>query len=408
MNRLLRFLSLALVVMLGGCTAMMESSSYGSSDLYITNNRIMVAEELKAKAEAERAEAEARKAMWEARRAEAEYYAATGENYNTILADDYESAYARRLYGFNSPTYRLPSSYYALATSDAMRYASAYDPAYYNIMVSGDQVWVEPKYVTSMFGSWGATNVTFGIYASPWAFGWSVYTSPFYYTMWGYPHYSWYDWNWNMCYNPYHWGYGYYAGYYPHYHHHHHYYPHHYPSHPPQHRPSHGHGMGANDRFHTNERRHSASRYTSPTSNENYGRNLNGGRVGSSIRNSGTTSSGMNTSRINGGAASGSSSSRYSTTSGRSTTNTKNGTTNSGSNFRSSSSSRGTVSNSSSSSSNRGTVSNSSSNSSRSNSSSNFRSSSSSSSRSSSSSSSSSNFRSSGSSSSGRSSTSRR
>ena len=118
MERLLRILSLALVVMLGGCTAMMESSSYGSSDLYITNNRIMVAEELKAKAEAERAEAEARKAMWEARRAETEYYAATGENYNTILADDYESAYARRLYGFNSPTYRLPSSYYALATSD--------------------------------------------------------------------------------------------------------------------------------------------------------------------------------------------------------------------------------------------------------------------------------------------------
>ena len=121
MDRLLRFIALAFVVMLGGCTAMMESSTYGSSDLYITNNRVRVAEELTARAEAQKAEAEARKAMWEARLAEAEYYAATGENYTSIVANDYESAYARRLYGFNSPTYRLPASYYNLATSDAMR-----------------------------------------------------------------------------------------------------------------------------------------------------------------------------------------------------------------------------------------------------------------------------------------------
>ena len=150
MKRLLPVLSLLVVAMLSGCTAMMESSSYGSSDLYVTDNRIKVAEALKAQAEAERAEAEARKAMWEARLAEANYYAATEENYSSIVADDYESAYARRLRGFQSPTYRLPSSYYNLSTSNAMRYATAYDPAFYNIMVSGDQVWVEPKYVWLM------------------------------------------------------------------------------------------------------------------------------------------------------------------------------------------------------------------------------------------------------------------
>ena len=339
MDRLLRFIALAFVVMLGGCTAMMESSTYGSSDLYITNNRVRVAEELTARAEVQKAEAEARKAMWEARLAEAEYYAATGESYTSIVANDYESAYARRLYGFNSPTYRLPSSYYNLSMNDAMRYASAYDPAFYNIMVSGDQVWVEPKYVTSMFGTWGATNVTFGIYSSPWVYGWGVYSSPFYYTMWGYPHYSWYDWNWNMCYNPYHWGYGYYGGYYPHYHHHHHY-----PAHPPQYRPNHKPGGG--NKYLTNERRNSSSRYTSPTSNKNYGKNLNGGRVGTAIRNSGTTASGINNSRVNGGVSS--PGSRYTTTSGRSTT--KSGSTSSSnSNFKSSSSSsRGTVSSSSS------------------------------------------------------------
>ena len=97
MDRLLRFIALAFVVMLGGCTAMMESSTYGTSDLYITDNRIKVAEEVKARAEAERAEAEARRAMWEARLAEAEYYAATGESYTSIVATDSESAYARRL-----------------------------------------------------------------------------------------------------------------------------------------------------------------------------------------------------------------------------------------------------------------------------------------------------------------------
>ena len=378
MDRLLRFLALAVVVMLGGCTAMMESSTYGSSDLYITNNRVRVAQELTARAEAQKAEAEARKAMWEARLAEANYYAATSEDYTSIVANDYESAYARRLYGFNSPTYRLPASYYNLATSEAVRYASAYDPAFYNIMVSGDQVWVEPKYVTSMFGTWGATNVTFGIYSSPWVFGWGVYTSPFYSTMWGYPHYSWYDWNWNMCYNPYHWGFGYYGGYYPHYHGH--YHPHH-PSHPPQYRPNNKPGGG--NKYLTNERRNSSSRYTSPTSNKNYGSNINGNRVSSTVRGSGVTSSGINHSRVNGGTST--SGSRYSTISGRSTT--KSGTTTNNSNFRSSSSSTS-----------RGTVSNSSSSSSRS-SSSNFRSSggSSSSSRTSSSSS---NFRSSGSSSS--------
>lgn len=288
MDRLLRFLSLSVVVLLGGCTAMMESSTYGSGDLYITNNREMVTQELTARAEADRAEAEMRKAMMES------YYNTSSElNYASIVADDYESAYARRLYGFNSPTYRLPSSYYSLATSEAIRYASAYDPAFYNIMVSGDQVWVEPKYVTSMFGTWGATNVTFGIYSSPWVYGWGGYYPPSHYTMWGYPHYSWYDWNWNMYYNPYHWGYGYYAGCYPHYH----YHPHHYPAYPPHYHPNTK--PGVTDKFHNSVRRNTASRYNSPTSNYS-----SGGRASTTIRTGGATSSGVNNSRVNRGSSS--------------------------------------------------------------------------------------------------------
>jgi uncharacterized membrane protein YgcG len=120
--------------------------------------------------------------------------------YDSYLADNYESAYARRLLGFKSATYRMPSSYFNLRYGGDYMYVTAYDPAIYNVMVSGDQVWVEPRYITSMFGTWGATNATMLVH-SPWYYGWnSVVYNPWYYSSWGYPRYSWCDWNWNICY----------------------------------------------------------------------------------------------------------------------------------------------------------------------------------------------------------------
>ena len=228
----------AMALALSGCTAMFNAASYGTSDLYRTNNRAEVAVQLRAEAEAERLEAEARQAQWEARiaeanaeAAEAEYYATINNqpNYLNVVADDYQSAYARRLYGFQSPTYNMPSSYYDLSYSRAMQYATAYDPALYNIMVSGNQVWVEPKYITSMFGSWGASVV---VPTYSWYYGW---TRPSYNWWYGYPRYSWYDWGYGAMYDPYwggSWGYGwggypYHPGFVPP-HHHHHYYPPHY------------------------------------------------------------------------------------------------------------------------------------------------------------------------------------
>lgn len=210
-----------------GCSsAYYRSGSYASDDLYGTHDRVAIAQRQKAQAEAERAAAEARKAEWEARIAEAQaaaaensYYAAMGEAesvnpYQSVLADTYESAYARRLSGFQSPTYNLPSSYYNLRYSNAFHYVTAYDPAFYNIMVMGDQVWVEPKYITSMFGSWGRPS----IYSDAWYFGWGF--TPSYAWLGFYPRYSWWDWNWNICYNPWYydpwywgWGWG------PHWHH---------------------------------------------------------------------------------------------------------------------------------------------------------------------------------------------
>lgn len=336
--------------MLSGCAAMINSSAYGTSDLYRTDNRIAVAERLKAEAEAERLAAEARQAQWEARlaqanaaNAEANYYAAVGDepNFTSLLADDYQSAYARRLYGFTSPSYKMPSSYYDMLTNSSIYYVTAYDPAYYNIMVSGDQVWVEPKYITSMFGSWGATNVTFGIYASPWNYGWRYRVDPFYYSMWGYPHYSWYDWNWNMCYNPYYYDWcwhGYYDPFYPHHHHH---YPGYHPmpappTHRPDNRPGGGHitGTGASSGPGNlnGSRVNSGSRYTSPTTNRNYG-GVSSDRVSSSRPTSGSTSQGFNSNSVRptNGTSGGS---RYNGTGSTRITNGSTTSNSSGSNFR--------------------------------------------------------------------------
>lgn len=227
-------------------SAYFASANYASDDLYAVHDRQQIALKKQAEAEARKAEAEARKAEWEAMIAEAE--AAAAENryygynadvnpYESILADDYQSAYARRLRGFESPTYKMPSSYLNARYSSAFTYASAYDPAFYNIVISGDQVWVEPKYITSMFGAWGGTvlcadpwyygwnypwsyGLSFGSWG--WNFGWSSWYNPWYYDPWG-PWGPWYSswyrpwWGWNWGWN---WAYG--PGWGPGWHGHHH------------------------------------------------------------------------------------------------------------------------------------------------------------------------------------------
>ena len=307
MRRLYSITTMLCSLLFVGCSALFSTTTLAPNDLYRTDNREVVVSRLEAQAALE----QERIAEWEALQAAAN--ASQGYNtsgYSSIVADSYESAYARRLNGFNSPTYKLPSSYYNLLGNSTMYYATAYDPSLYNIMVSGDEVWVEPKYITSMFGSWGATNLSFGIYASPWNYGWGYYADPFYYSWWGYPRYSWYDWNWNICYNP--WHYDWYWGYpaYPHYHHHHHYHPGHGPGHgpsrPPQHRPTVGTGGRPDHGYVTTGsgasagpiygnlnggRGSSGSRYTSPTSNRNYGSTTITTRPGRG----GTISTGVNT-----------------------------------------------------------------------------------------------------------------
>ena len=184
---------------LASCSsAYYASAGYASDDLYAVHDRAEISR--RKQAEAQRAAAEARRAEWEARIAEAkaaaaensyyEYRSADANPYESVLADDYESAYARRLRGFESPTYKMPSSYINARYGSAFNYVSAYDPAFYNIVVMGDQVWVEPKYITSMFGSWGTV-----IYSDPWYYGWN--------RPWG-PSFSFGSWGWSFGWNSWH------------------------------------------------------------------------------------------------------------------------------------------------------------------------------------------------------------
>lgn len=204
-------------MLMSGCSSAMYTSVSAGDGMYGVHDRTYIADIQQKRIDQQRAESEARRAQIEALLAGsdtvdvaslADYY--TPDSYSSVLADTYESAYARRLMGFSSPTYRMPSSYYDFRYGSAFNYVSAYDPAFYNVMVSGDQVWVEPKYISSMFGTWGATNVT-ALVAGSWYWGWDY---PYYYSLWwGYPRYSWFDWNWGMCYYPYSsWWWG---GYYP-------------------------------------------------------------------------------------------------------------------------------------------------------------------------------------------------
>ena len=251
------------IATLTSCVSTLYSSSSTYDDLYAVHDVEVLAAREKAEAEVRKAEAEARRAEALALQAELEAEVAkknvamaqnnqvvqasaattqsdgvivVEENNNSFVANSYESAYARRLRGFQSASYRMPSSYFSLRYNGNVPYATAYDPAFYNIMVSGDEVWVEPKYITSMFGTWGATRAT--VVLSPWYYGWSGWASmydPWYYSCWGFPRYSWWDWNWSFCYGPswgwsgsLWWGWG---GLYRPWHHHHHHYgwygPHH-------------------------------------------------------------------------------------------------------------------------------------------------------------------------------------
>lgn len=234
---------------IGGTTAS-HTAAY-SDDLYGTHDRAAIAAAERALAEQQAAEAAERErrinAMVAASNAEADIDDLLGDldldnpavaeaiasggivinnnnTYNNIYVDDYQSAYERRLRGFSSPSYKMPSSYYNYRYGDAYFLTLAYDPAFYTVMVMGDQVWVEPRYVTAMFGGWGCSYINY-------RYGYPYYGYGYPYGYYGYygPYYDYY------------WGHSYHYGYYDPFYYHHPWYGPHGPSYhrPPHHKPGH-------------------------------------------------------------------------------------------------------------------------------------------------------------------------
>ncbi len=138
------------------------------------------------------------------------YKAESSNPYERILSDSYQESYERRLKGMQDPSYRLEglSTYYS---SDYFN-ATTYDPAFYNVVVMGNQVWVEPWYISRMF-SWPQYHLNFGL-GFEFGYGnwnpWYSYNYPYYnlnswyiwnpYSLWGYYKYSDFNYNYNNYY----------------------------------------------------------------------------------------------------------------------------------------------------------------------------------------------------------------
>ncbi len=76
----------------------------------------------------------------------------SGNPYQDILVDNHDEAYQRRLDASRSLSYGM-SDWYGTYYSNDFWYASAYDPSFYNVIVMGDDVWVEPNWLTGHFGT---------------------------------------------------------------------------------------------------------------------------------------------------------------------------------------------------------------------------------------------------------------
>ena len=123
--------------------------------------------------------------------------------YEDVLADNMEEAYKRRVQARRDFSYGM-GDYYSVINSDDYWYASTYDPAFYNMIISGNSVWVEPKWISTGYG-YGYNYGNF--YNRPmysWGFGFSHYP----YSMSSYHSYS---------YHPYTYRYGYEYGSYGYY-----------------------------------------------------------------------------------------------------------------------------------------------------------------------------------------------
>ncbi|MFP4023046.1 MAG: hypothetical protein ACLFVR_00865 [Thiohalospira sp.] len=126
--------------------------------------------------------------------------------YDRLIVDDYQEAYNKRLEAKKSPYYGM--STYNIYFNDDYLFASMFfnDP-YYNVVIVGDQVWVEPYYISSSFYYWGRPYYRSSWYYSPWYNSYPYYSyyspyynSPYYYNPYYNPYYYPYSVNYNYYY----------------------------------------------------------------------------------------------------------------------------------------------------------------------------------------------------------------
>jgi len=129
----------------------------------------------------------------------------SGNAYDRIMVDNHGEARERRMEAKQSPYYGMTTNY-NIYFNDDYRLASMFigDP-FYNVVIAGDRIWVEPYYISSSFGYWGSNYIYAGAhspwYYSPWSRPFYSYYSPYYYNSYYYnPYY-------HSYYNPYYYPY---------------------------------------------------------------------------------------------------------------------------------------------------------------------------------------------------------
>ncbi len=173
-----------------------ESVSYDTDDLYTTHNQEEITNAQVAAAKAEEAALIRRREQWAALMGSA--YGTTTKQ--TIDPAIYNTPYGEKLAALSASSYVKPASYYQYLNDETLDALASYDPAEYTAYVGTDgTIYVEPKYVSSMYGSW---SPYYDRYA--WYYGYPVWRR---YSHYGYPRHSW--WGWGMGY----YGWNYYSSY---------------------------------------------------------------------------------------------------------------------------------------------------------------------------------------------------
>ena len=121
--------------------------------------------------------------------------------YDEILVDDPIEAQNRREKAQTDPRYGFRNNY-RVFFSDDYWLASTYDPMFYNVVVMGDDVWVEPKWMSPSFRYGYNYGNYFGSPYSSWSFGFN-----------NYPYYNHGYYGYHSPFSPYNYGYGYGYGY---------------------------------------------------------------------------------------------------------------------------------------------------------------------------------------------------